>query len=133
MLFGAVECQSQGSLGESAAPRGLRWNDHARGRAGCDPRRLACALSQLFWRTPKIIVPALLTAVPNGANMRHQQRREQMTATFDTRNHPILIDEDRRITCGNYSIEPWYFDGRKESGVKSYIIYNRFNSMYDCK
>jgi hypothetical protein len=38
-----------------------------------------------------------------------------------------------RITYKNYSIEPWYNNGRKESGIKSFSIYNRFNSMYDCK
>jgi hypothetical protein len=51
-------------------------------------------------------------------------------AKNDTRNHPILVDEDRRITCGNYTIEPWH---SHEGLVRSYSIYNRFNSMYDCK
>jgi hypothetical protein len=42
-------------------------------------------------------------------------------------------DRFGRHTYKNYTIEPWYNDGRKESGVKSFSIYNRYNSMYDNK
>jgi hypothetical protein len=41
-------------------------------------------------------------------------------------------DQFGRHSYKNYSIEPWYRDGRKESGIKSFSIYNKFNSMYDC-
>ena len=47
-----------------------------------------------------------------------------------TRHH---TDSFGRHSYKNYSIEAWYNNGRKESGVKSYSIYNKFNSMYDCK
>ncbi len=42
-------------------------------------------------------------------------------------------DQYGRHTYKNYSIEPWYNNGTKESGIKSFSIYNRYNSMYDCK
>jgi len=42
-------------------------------------------------------------------------------------------DQHGRHSYRNYTIEPWYVDGHKESGVKSYSIYNKFNSMYDNK
>lgn len=42
-------------------------------------------------------------------------------------------DQYGRHSYKNYCIEPWYNDGTKSSGVKSYSIYNRYNSMYDNK
>ena len=42
----------------------------------------------------------------------------------------IITDNFGRHTCGNYSIEPWK---NEDGSIKSYSIYNRFNSMYDCR
>lgn len=40
------------------------------------------------------------------------------------------IDPHGRFTYRNYSIEPWHNTDRS---VRSYSIYNRYNSMYDNK
>jgi hypothetical protein len=40
-------------------------------------------------------------------------------------------DQFGRHSYKNYTIEPWYLTGTKQ--VRSWSIYNRCNSMYDCK
>lgn len=59
-------------------------------------------------------------------------RRKGVVAAI-TAKSKHTTDQYGRHSYRNYSIEPWYHDGTKASGVRSYSIYNRYNSMYDCK
>lgn len=47
-----------------------------------------------------------------------------------TKRLEIQTDQHGLKTCGNYTIESWK---REDGTIKSYSVYNRFNSMYDNK